>query len=142
MGTRADFYVGKGKTAEWIGSIARNGYRDGIDDAVLSATSEDAFRSAVAKFFSGRDDVTTPGQGWPWPWKDSGTSDCSYWFFDGRSWDAIGYPTDYWCRCDQPEPDTDVNGWNDGLVRCEFPDMRDRMRVTLGKRSGVIVVGG
>ena len=30
MGTRADFYIGKGTDAEWLGSIAWNGYPDGI----------------------------------------------------------------------------------------------------------------
>lgn len=32
MGTRADFYVGRGTEAEWIGSIALDGYPDGIPD--------------------------------------------------------------------------------------------------------------
>lgn len=30
MGTIADFYVGRGPKAEWIGSIAWDGYPDGI----------------------------------------------------------------------------------------------------------------
>lgn len=90
MGTRADFYVGKGKKAEWIGSIAWDGYRDGIAKNVLSATSADQFRAAVARFFIDRDDVTFPARGWPWPWETSATTDCSYWFFDGQVWDAHG----------------------------------------------------
>jgi hypothetical protein len=142
MGTRADFYVGKGDAAEWIGSIAWDGYRDGIGDAVLKADTEDAYRLAVAAFFAERDDVTLPGQGWPWPWKDSGTSDCSYWFFDGKVWDAQGYPIDYWAPCNEPEPDTHVENWHDGLDACVFPDMTDKQNVTMGKRSGLIVLGG
>lgn len=140
MGTRADFYVGKGATAEWIGSIAWDGYRDGIDEAVLVAKTEKEFRAAVAAFFVGRDDVTLPDQGWPWPWADSSTSDCSYWFFDGATWDAIGYPAEYWFRCDVDEPDTDADGWMQGHERCTFPDMTDRQNVTLGQRSGVIFI--
>jgi len=30
MGTRADFYVGIGPEAEWVGSIAYDGYPDGV----------------------------------------------------------------------------------------------------------------
>jgi hypothetical protein len=29
MGTRADFYVGRGKDAEWLGSVAFDGYPSG-----------------------------------------------------------------------------------------------------------------
>lgn len=90
MGTRADFYVGKGKQAKWIGSIAWDGYRDGIDAEVLNATTEDEFVSAITAFFDGRDDVTTPDMGWPWPWDDSSVTDCSYWFFEGQVWDEHG----------------------------------------------------
>lgn len=38
MGTRADFYVGRGKDAEWIGSVAFDGYPDGFErDDLFSA---------------------------------------------------------------------------------------------------------
>ena len=40
MGTRADFYVGKGKDSEWLGSIAWDWYPDGIPDNILDAESE------------------------------------------------------------------------------------------------------
>lgn len=87
MGTRADFYVGKNRSAEWIGSIAMDGYRDGIDDTVLGAISEGEFRSAVQRPFEGRGDVTLPSNGWPWLWPTSKVTDCSYWFFQGAVWD-------------------------------------------------------
>jgi hypothetical protein len=32
MGTRADFYIGCGRDSEWIGSIAWDGYPDGLSD--------------------------------------------------------------------------------------------------------------
>ena len=41
MGTRADFYIGRGATAEWIGSIAWDGYPDGIPAPILEATDDD-----------------------------------------------------------------------------------------------------
>lgn len=125
MGTRADFYVGKGKDAEWIGSIAFDGYRSEIDHEVRAAKSEEEFRAAVGLFFSGRDDATRPDQGWPWPWNDSSTTDCSYWFFDGCCWEDDG---GFYRRCDDLEPDA-----------IEYPDMSGRKNFTLGTRSGGIV---
>ena len=140
MGTRADFYVGKGKDAEWLGSIAWDGYRDGIDDDVLLATNESAFRGAVTKFLSERDDATLPDQGWPWPWDDSRTSDCSYWFFGGKCWEAAGYPVDYFFPCDEPMPESDGPEIYQGRERVEFPNMAHLKNVTLGKRSGLTVL--
>ncbi len=60
MGTRADFYVGRGETAEWLGSIGWDGYPSGIDETVFEAAEEPAYRTAVAAFFAPRDDVTLP----------------------------------------------------------------------------------
>jgi hypothetical protein len=50
MGTRADFYVGKGKKSEWIGSIAWDGYPQGISGYVLKAKSDEIYRRAVKTF--------------------------------------------------------------------------------------------
>ncbi len=43
MGTRADFYIGRGPTAEWIGSLPLDGYPEGIDAKVLACQSVEAF---------------------------------------------------------------------------------------------------
>jgi hypothetical protein len=100
MGTRADFYVGKGKDAEWIGSVAWDGYEWGEriakndHDAITSAANEADYRKAVAILLASRNDGTTPEMGWPWPWNDSCTTDCSYCligakveaFSRGREW--------------------------------------------------------
>ena len=141
MGTRADFYVGKGNSAEWIGSIAWDGYRDGINDTILHAHSEAEFRSAVKAFFGTRDDATRPADGWPWPWETSATTDCSYWFFDGRCWDEHD---DRYAPCDEPQP---YNRKGDPIKskfakfeRIDFHDMYALMNVTFGKRSGLIVI--
>lgn len=139
MGTRADFYVGKNKDAEWIGSIAWDGYRDGIDEAVLKASTETEFRDAVEAFFKTRDDVTHPSQGWPWPWDDSGTSDCSYWFFDGLTWDALGYPTEFYYSCREEPKFADDEYVTDGHEAVDFPNMADRKNATMGHRSGLII---
>jgi hypothetical protein len=154
MGTRADFYVGKGKSAEWIGSIAWDGYRAGIDAQILGCKSEEAFRHAVANFLAKRDDATLPEHGWPWPWNTSATTDCHYWFFDGQCWEGRNRYSgagEVYVPADEPEPDWSAEGadeealytaWQKGREEVEFPDMSGRKNITLGRRSGVIVIGG
>jgi len=49
MGTRADFYVGRGETAEWVGSVAWDGYPNepwgiGRTTDLFTATTEADFR--------------------------------------------------------------------------------------------------
>lgn len=118
MGTRADFYVGVGKDAEWLGSIAWDGYEwdEDKDCALMKATTEQEFRAAVSDIAKTREDWTSQEQGWPWPWNDSNTTDYAYAFHDGKV-EAI----------------TDDREW---------PDMSSRKNVTFGTRSGVIVVRG
>lgn len=144
MGTRADFYLGKGRDAEWLGSIAWDG--DEIDNQIREAASPEAYRHAVESFLKTRDDATFPKDGWPWPWADSGTTDCSYWFFDDQMWSALGRPDRYvpWLeerRVDKSD-DAAVERMMEGRELIEFPDMSARKRVTFGKRSGLIVLGG
>ena len=130
MGTRADFYIGRGATAEWIGSIAWDGYPDGIPAPILNATDEDTFRAEVAALLSQRDDGTTPDMGWPWPWDDSGTTDYAY-AFDGGQVYASNFGCSWWPATAE-EPD-------DGQAKAAvFPDMSDRKATTFGKRSGVM----
>lgn len=133
MGTRADFYVGRGPDAEWLGSIGFDGYPDGIDRPVLTAGTEDGFRIAVAMFFGPEDHATLPEQGWPWPWDDSGLTDYAYAFDGGRVWaSSFGGA---WFDPTQPEPE---GAEEDVAV---FPNMAARKRVTLGRRSGAIFIG-
>lgn len=102
MGTRADFYIGRGVDAEWIGSISHDGwprFRDIMP--VVLATSLDDFRKKVAHLFSQRGngdhgDVYLPAQGWPWPWEDSNITDHSYAFDGDRVYVAGGFPQKVW----------------------------------------------
>lgn len=89
MTTRADFYIGRGESAEWIGSIAMDGNPGGVSDddehstggfQALTATTEEAFRAGVQRMRETRDDFTAPEGGWPWPWSDSATTDYAYAF--------------------------------------------------------------
>lgn len=138
MGTRADFYVGMGEGAEWLGSIAWDGYPEGQPArvAIADADSVDDYRARVAEL-EGNNDWTSPADGWPWPWDDSGTTDYSYTFHDGK----------VWCSCFgaewQPMKRLQTEHKN-GLpeaVPCVHPNMSARKNVTLGQRSGLIVLG-
>lgn len=137
MGTRADFYVGKGEKAEWIGSYPWDGYPSGVDKAVFEATEVEQFRKAVADYLGSEKhaaQATLPEMGWPWPWEDSQTTDYAYAFDEGKVWaSCFGHK---WFDPLLPEADLDDNGPKE-----VFPNMKDRQNVTLGNRSGVIVVG-
>jgi hypothetical protein len=86
MGTRADFYVGRGKNAEWLGSIAWDGYPDGVPEPLLKKRTEKTYRAAVEAILSTDESATRPKDGWPWPWDDSHTTDYAYAFDGGRVW--------------------------------------------------------
>ena len=134
MGTRADFYVGRDKQAEWLGSIAWDGYPQGIDRDVLLAETEPQFRSLVDAFFDGRDDVTQPDRGWPWPWDDSQTTDFAYAFDGGRVWASC-----FGCEWFDPKvEDVDYDALADKAA--VFPNMKARQNIRWDKGSGLIVV--
>lgn len=125
MGTRADFYIGHGKDAEWLGSVAWDGYEwSEPDNDLANATTPEAFRAAVAEIAKHRDDFTDPSQGWPWPWKDSRTTDWAYMLIDGA---VRAY-------CFGESIIDDSPG--------DFPDMSAVQNVDFGARSGIIIVGG
>lgn len=136
MGTRADFYVGRGEDAEWIGSITWDGHPDSIPNPVFQATTETGYRIAVAAFFAIRDDVTHPTEPWPWPWKDSGTTDYAYAFDGGQVYgSSFGHG---WFEVDPDATDHGERGA--GTEAAVFPDMSERegsLDHVLG-RSGLI----
>jgi hypothetical protein len=145
MGTRADFYIGRGASAEWIGSIAWDGYPGGVGGgkktqhgrAALASTSADEFRKHATAFIENREDGTKPAYGWPWPWEDSNTTDYAYAFDDGCVW-ASCFGSPWWKAADKEPEDHDEQEGEKPV----FPNMKDKQNVTLGKRSGVIVIGG
>lgn len=128
MGTRADFYLGKNEKAEWLGSIAWDGYRSGIPEEILKADTETRFLDAVKSFLKEREDATTPDMGWPWPWDDSSVTDCSYWFFEGQLWEE--YDGVYRSCGKEPEP-------------ISFPKMKhgEPSAATGSFRSGIMMFG-
>lgn len=89
MGTRADFFIGAGKNAEWIGSVAWDGYEwaNKKECDLVKSDTKNKFVDAVLDIFKDRDDVTLPVDGWPWPWDDSNLTDYTYYFKNGKvSW--------------------------------------------------------
>ena len=131
MGTRADFYIGKGKKAEWLGSIAWDGYPKGIPKKVLEANTAKDFRKLVAELLRSRDEGTTPEMGWPWPWDDSCTTDYAYAFEHGKV-TASCYGSKWFGPLKKlPEnlPETAV-----------FPNMKGVQKVAFGQRSGLIII--
>lgn len=132
MGTRADFYIGRGDKAEWLGSIAWDGYPNGLERQVLECRTEPSFRKEVATLHT-REDWTQPEQGWPWPWENSAITDYTYAFDKGRVWASCFGGA--WFRADKDEPED--KGKKKSAV---FPDMTSRQKTTFGKRSGVIMI--
>jgi len=120
MGTRADYYVGRGPKAEYLGSTAWDGYPEGIPDEIKTASGESQFKHAVDAFLKTRKDATFPKDGWPWPWDDSKTTDYAYAFENGKVLIS------------------QFGKWND-KKNISFPNMKTRKKVTLGPRSGIMV---
>lgn len=135
MGTRADFYIGRGEKAKWLGSIAWDGYPGGILPELLKSESVKDYRTNLKKFFRDRNDVTLPKNGWSWPWLDSNTTDYAYAFDKGKVW-ASGFGREWFDPLKEEPKIEDRDG-----RRQVFPNMKGKQKVTLGKRSGLIVLG-
>lgn len=149
MGTRADFYQGIGTKAVWLGSTAWDGYPQdkrgapGVPQGLLNANTFDKFKAALKRYFKPRDDVTLPAQGWPWPWDDSATTDCSYWFHDGQVYiSSSGRALVPWSSWKS------VKDWRGlepgklpGAIKRKFPNMKKIKKVRLDEGSGLMWIG-
>lgn len=162
MGTRADFYVGRGKNAQWLGSVAYDGDPSGIADDIFEAATEEDFRKRVRRFLKKRSDGTLPEMGWPWPWITSHLTNEIYAFFDNKVYRAL---YDYEASKDPSHPRVNVSRqgieknfvtaktfWCDPLDKDEiplikepngiaFPNMESVQNVAIDKRSGIILFG-
>jgi hypothetical protein len=132
MGTRADFYVEN----EWIGSIAYDGYPDGIDSSILQLKDKEEFETKVKDYISKRADGTLPVLGWPWPWTNSSGTDYSYIFTKGcvyiSRFGSDLWPAEY-LSIDLCPKTTEF------IKYFEFPDMSSIQNVTFDGRSGLMV---
>lgn len=127
MGTRADFYIFKeDHKLEWVGSVANDGYPDNEDlTSILKAVSLGDFLTHVEALLEQTPSATSPEDGWPWPWEDSGTTDYAYVFMDGATHFEVA--PDVWVRSVSYKP--------------EFPTMDRNNYAKAGtKRSGIMLV--
>lgn len=117
----------------WLGSIAFDGYPEGLPAFILNADSETYWVNDVGAMLQGRDDATLPAQGWPWPWPDSRTTDYAY-TFEGGVVLACAFGHSWW-RAAEGEPE-----FVEGSPQVEFPDMSAVQRIAWDKRSGIIML--
>lgn len=113
MSTRADFYIGRGpRSAQYVGSISHDAWPDTMQPYFAGVTTGAQFREALEKVFSEYGAIR-PEFGWPWPWKDSATTDTVICLHDNQVW-AKHY-SGYWAplaRFNRPS-----------RVKTRFPDM-------------------
>lgn len=142
MGTRADFYIGRGLEAEWIGSVAFDAYpgAEYIKAVCASVSGPDDFRASVQALEHRRDFTDPAKHGWPWPWKDSGTTDYAYAFAEGRVWvSGFGRP---WYAFDEGAPSEELEGDEEDESKVPMPDMSARRELAIGTdRDSIIVLG-
>lgn len=121
---------------KWLGSQGWDGYPDGIDNKVLSETTEDGFENTVNEYLSARRDATFPKDGWPWPRNDSRTTDYSYIFENGKVMASnFGYPL-----FDPLKEDDEGGEKEEAKMDGYFPDMKDIQNVAFDDRSGVLFI--
>ena len=132
MGTRADFYIGRGLQAEWAGSVPTDGYQSALPDTLLFATTEALFRKYLDRLLSERRFPIYASDGWPWPWPDSSETFHVYAFDAGEVW--ISTFGSLWYRPDEKQP-------TEKLPEHSFPRMSEpRTWETCGPESGVGLV--
>jgi hypothetical protein len=148
MGTRADFYLGRGKAARWLGSVAMDGYPDGeAFVAVKDAAAPEEWRAKVAALLAGGRYATVPEMGWPWPWSNSRLTDYAY-AFDGGKVYASNFGGPWYCPgAGEEEPTHPAHGDEERKVHpcldgrlVEFPDMTSVQKVDYGERSGLLIL--
>lgn len=138
MGTRADFYVGTGETAEWLGSVTWDGYPGGFDTPFWNAQSEQDYRALIADVAEERDDWTDADEGWPWPWNTSQTTDYAY-AWDGEKVVASIFGRPFFVVKDgEPEDEEYFDQGKEVL----FPVMKNRRMPhdEMMNRSGLVVI--
>lgn len=135
MGTRADFYVGRGQDAVWIGSIAYDGHPTALPPEVRQADGEAAWRAHISDMLLIREDGIPPQDGWPWPWEDSCLTDFSYAWDEGKVW-GCNYGGPWFTPCDVPPEDAVF----ERRPKSEFPDMsKGKQHADMLRVSGLTI---
>ena len=123
MSTRCDFYSGRGKTAQYLGSIGHDAFVEDLSDYFTGVTTREQFEGSLAKVFKVYGEIPA-SKGWPWPWNDSSITDTVITFDDGQVWAA------HHDGCWAPINDYD----NPSDIECVFPDMRSADEATMEGR--------
>jgi hypothetical protein len=82
MSTHADFYIGRGLDAEWIGSMHFDGYPQGMPARLLQSVDSVHYRALVEAIIE-KGNGYTVSNGWPWPWENSRETEFAYAYDDG-----------------------------------------------------------
>lgn len=78
---KADFYVGTGRGADWIGSVRKNGDVYHIPPELLLQINSVMFEELAIDFIKATDGIVANHIcEWPWEWTDSRMTDFSYLF--------------------------------------------------------------
>lgn len=112
MGTRCDFYRGRGEAACYLGSIGHDAFVEEMAEYFAGVTTWEAFEAVLARVFADYGEIPA-ANGWPWPWRDSHTTDTVVAFDEGQVWTE--HHSGFW----SPLADYDVPT----PVRCVHPDM-------------------
>jgi hypothetical protein len=80
MGSKADFYMGRGIESEWLGSIQWDGMPASIPSGIINANLEETYREEVDSFLVIRGDGVHADAGWPWKWDTSHGTKYAYAF--------------------------------------------------------------
>jgi hypothetical protein len=81
---RADFYLGRGKRALWLGSLREHGAPVHLRYALKRCNDQRAFYAAALELVTSIPDGVPREQGWPWSYPDSSQTDYTYAFDDGQ----------------------------------------------------------
>lgn len=134
MGTRADFYIGKGYNAEWIGSRTHDGYPSTFRKDFVKITTEQEFRDFIKKEIENdRIDnkmsvYVSKEDGWPWFWETSRITDYSYHFIEGRVWARRSASTLFLLTDDEDQEEADF----DFHMPTKFEDFTPKMLEEIG----------
>lgn len=146
MGTRADFYLGRGRDAVWLGSFAWDGDPATVAtrlslDAGQHIASEADWRESVAAMLKATADATYPEMGWPWPWEDSTTTDYAYAWVHPEAEVMVSCFGSPWVEL--PVVLATPDDWVDTRTSpAVFPNMKAIQNVRWDEGSGVIVITG
>lgn len=85
MSIKADFYVGIGPDAEWLGSIFKGGSVWEIPTSIFIQVNQTMFEEMVLELLSSKESVVHDrGDKWDHDWSDSRLTDYTYMFDPAR----------------------------------------------------------